>query len=665
MNDSPDKIPILKRIRKSDLKRSKIQPEDEGLARRVLAIIDEGRADRYMQMFNSIPRIEGKYEEGYGNLENLFKEGVTWAIENLEREDRIIWYLRYEMIHCLSYIVMQDYFFFRGENPDKDVLNKAQAKIKELANKTGYGDDYPEFQRLFLSMTNNGAGSAIADLRGKLKHYLGIPSQEIKNYQFNNQTIRKLLVDLSGLEKQWAAAEKAQIKQSDEESKHEVVDLITFNDGWKWVLKNTEWCDLEAKAMGHCGNAGDPRPGDRVLSLREPTKKPGIWRPACTFILRKDGLLSEMKGRENDKPIPKYFPYIIELLKNDVVKGIVGGGYEPTHNFNPEDLPEGVRNSLYSSKPALMPIEQYLPEHGLDQYSKEMFKQRLAALCPEFRDWEPPMWDTFEGLGYFYCGLLQNTVGNFFRQHYVSISGSAKQIFDEAYGYSSFIASTIRHSQFTGVKERYEWWEEALRYNPDIATALTFYISESDYDDDYREVYEEEVGETPSNLLDFLFGTGEDSEYFHDKMDEIVQEVIGEVLIPKMLKLAEYIAGDDLESGIGIGVLKIKKSKGDEEEELNYYDDCVYLVNIEDALDVMSNKKYQRAVRELYSNTVNDFQRKIFSSKALAGRKPYMDDPYQDKMEKVIEEITKEDIWDAMPDYLENSPHLIKPRRRP
>jgi len=34
-----------------------------------------------------------------------------------------------------------------------------------------------------------------------------------------------------------------------------------------------------------------------------------------------------MKGRGNDKPAPKYHPYVVELLRHHLIRGIKGGGY--------------------------------------------------------------------------------------------------------------------------------------------------------------------------------------------------------------------------------------------------------------------------------------------------------------------------------------------------
>lgn len=135
--------------------------------------------------------------------------------------------------------------------------------------------------------------------------------------------------------------------------------------------------------MGHCGNS--PRRGEKnvsILSLREPKQygKEKLWYPHLTFILNgpgETGVLGEMKGRNNDKPVPKYHPYIIELLKDPRIKGIVGGGYLPEHNFSMNDLTKEQRMEIAAVNPNVgTTIRDYYEEHGMD----ENLEQRIRTV---------------------------------------------------------------------------------------------------------------------------------------------------------------------------------------------------------------------------------------------------------------------------------------------
>jgi hypothetical protein len=118
------------------------------------------------------------------------------------------------------------------------------------------------------------------------------------------------------------------------------IDLSKLGEkwkGWKWVSLGDGYCPIEAKSMGHCGNEG-AKPGDDILSLRDPEGYPRL-----TFIVN-DGMLGEMKGRANTKPKKDYHPAIVELLKHDEIKHVVGGGYLPEMNFKLNDLDDETKD---------------------------------------------------------------------------------------------------------------------------------------------------------------------------------------------------------------------------------------------------------------------------------------------------------------------------------
>jgi len=131
--------------------------------------------------------------------------------------------------------------------------------------------------------------------------------------------------------------------------------------------------------MTHCGNRYGHE-DDSILSLREKIELEDdsfvgnnedmyeagtYYRPHATFILN-DGLLGEMKGVKNNKPGKKLHKYIIPLLKDPRIEGVGDGGYEPQHNFDIRDLPEGTAEELLKSKPLLGGIEYYIKNVGID-----------------------------------------------------------------------------------------------------------------------------------------------------------------------------------------------------------------------------------------------------------------------------------------------------------
>ena len=150
--------------------------------------------------------------------------------------------------------------------------------------------------------------------------------------------------------------------------------VLSFPDGYKWVNLERGSCDIEAKTMGHCGNAGALK-DDTILSLRDDKNIPHL-----TFILNK-GMLEERKGKANSKPLPKYHNYIIELLKLPIIKGLGPGRYRPENDFKLGDLTEEEIFLLFKINPGLK-IGYYKEKLNSDELIlQELPKEDLILLA--------------------------------------------------------------------------------------------------------------------------------------------------------------------------------------------------------------------------------------------------------------------------------------------
>jgi hypothetical protein len=120
--------------------------------------------------------------------------------------------------------------------------------------------------------------------------------------------------------------------------------LMTFDDGYYWIDLETNSCEDEANAMGHCGISN----GTTLYSLRCNQK------PVITAAIDEDVMnIVQMKGKQNKKPLDKYHKYIVELLcspnvSSDVkllnkdlhIQGIIPAEYLPENDFELQDLSE-------------------------------------------------------------------------------------------------------------------------------------------------------------------------------------------------------------------------------------------------------------------------------------------------------------------------------------
>jgi hypothetical protein len=297
--------------------------------------------DRYLITFKSLPNIL--------EYEPRIKAKVKLYITDLKKGDRIVW-----MCKLLKQWYLRRAFL--DERITRAEYNKALSKIK-------------------IDVDDKRAACGEIDIiYESLRHYLSLNISKINDYEFKEQSPNTILKAFEEYEKVWK--ENAGIGAVPESGKR----IVSFPDGSSWFNLGVESCSVEGKAMGHCGNAGNPQPGDNVLSFRTPAKG-GSWVPHLTFILQKSGYISEMKGRGNEKPNEKYYPVIIKLLENKVVKGIKGGGYLPEHNFSVLDLPEKDRLALLKKKPTLLSLHECFEEYTSTH--NELYLDRVIKALKE------------------------------------------------------------------------------------------------------------------------------------------------------------------------------------------------------------------------------------------------------------------------------------------
>ncbi len=85
-----------------------------------------------------------------------------------------------------------------------------------------------------------------------------------------------------------------------------------------------------------------------------------------------------MKGRNNDKPVERYHPYIVALLKSKHVEGIKGGGYLPSHNFKMHDLDDKTREDLLKKKPELAELSDFYAKEGMTDRVLKLVSRGLS-----------------------------------------------------------------------------------------------------------------------------------------------------------------------------------------------------------------------------------------------------------------------------------------------
>lgn len=149
---------------------------------------------------------------------------------------------------------------------------------------------------------------------------------------------------------------------------------MTFPDGYYWIDLQTNECEEEGEAMGHCGTSE----GD-LYSLRK-NKSPHV-----TIALNDDNQILQIKGRNNKKPIEKYHTYIVDfLIKIDAqeyeLEYDTGDDLFPT-DLSPELLTELIKDT---SQLGSWIIDQVLFKESQDY--EEDARNKVLEIIPDIID---------------------------------------------------------------------------------------------------------------------------------------------------------------------------------------------------------------------------------------------------------------------------------------
>jgi len=248
-------------------------------------------AKRLLPMFQNLIKIEP-------SLQKTVEQEIAWSRRVLEREDRVIWHLRYLQI------AMMDVVAFELQRSDPQIADavgaSAEKKTKQLAMKAG----------VTTEQIKAAANDVLykSEFKTDMAHYMGMPVPAIQNHTFQYEIPIFLFRQFDEASKEWMD-DQDRVVDLDEDA--EIV--IDFGNGVAWWNLLKPYCPIEGDCMGHCGNSPRENTDDTILSLRKefPTEEGMKYSCMATFILTENGMLTEMKGRGNQRPAPRYHKYIV------------------------------------------------------------------------------------------------------------------------------------------------------------------------------------------------------------------------------------------------------------------------------------------------------------------------------------------------------------------
>ena len=166
-----------------------------------------------------------------------------------------------------------------------------------------------------------------------------------------------------------AAAQAKRLLEREPEDPQNVVRK--YKDGYYWYDIRSDACTLEGQKMGHCGQGMS---GGNLYSLRSPSGTRKDPDPHVTIEMTADGTIHQVKGKGNDAPVKKYWPYISSFIKNvltDEGKPVSGykevktlRGFSEMYDYLQEQNPLALKEDFAATANR---YKEYLAEyaHGL------------------------------------------------------------------------------------------------------------------------------------------------------------------------------------------------------------------------------------------------------------------------------------------------------------
>jgi hypothetical protein len=252
-------------------------------------------------------------------------------------------YLTNKILDVLEKAADEDQLInLKDENQKKNLLDWSKTHIPNLGMRVWYlshiGKNPELHEKHKKDMEHHGAMHKI--------------NNEINNIKFNkNLSLEEGLGHLDNADKKWKNEALSKKRLVDPNDYSNLREHLKLNDGWSWYDLGKSSCDLEGKAMGHCGTG---RNGNRLFSLRKKVMRGNkeFHEPYLTFETNPDGVIVQAKGRGNEKPDKKYHGAIVPFLNSEGITGIVPSEYKPESDFQFSDLSNEDKQKVNQQKPS-------------------------------------------------------------------------------------------------------------------------------------------------------------------------------------------------------------------------------------------------------------------------------------------------------------------------
>lgn len=141
-----------------------------------------------------------------------------------------------------------------------------------------------------------------------------------------------------------------------------------------WVMIPSSFCQLESSRMGHCGRTSH----ESLISLRSKTPLKDdnyISDSHVTIAFGNDGYFYQVKGKKNQKPSEKYYPYI-----DDLIITIIEGEEEQEKIIEEKIAQETfpIEQKIKRIENSVQAMQKEIDEKG-DSWDFDMLENKLNA----------------------------------------------------------------------------------------------------------------------------------------------------------------------------------------------------------------------------------------------------------------------------------------------
>lgn len=380
---------------------------DEYMSKILRKTSNPKKPEEYLKMFDKLKLLILAYHDSLGESSNYsnmiddirlgmwFEPTINNALY-FQKNERIESYLKFiRAVMCQNWLNE----FIKGQSARKELTPEGE-KLKTYCQKEV--EVYLSKSEKTEAETRSKDTLRISNVLSGLNHFIDLYNSDkntyraIGEYSWANKTPSKIIFDLSEIEdelKSTRKVSKVEYERKIAEAEN-TEEYLKVDSKYTWYIIESYSCSFEAYLNQHCGTDSS---ADVLFSLRSKDKEgyfdshvtisasiktidKAIFGTPAVFVVK------QVKGKGNNKPNERYWPYIVKLFLEKEFGWQQVGSYKPENDFHIEDLDELSERKFLKEKPWWNKPFLALKHYGLMKDSKAFTAKYWGAKSAEFDD---------------------------------------------------------------------------------------------------------------------------------------------------------------------------------------------------------------------------------------------------------------------------------------